>query len=180
MHILVINGSLRKESFNRKLAVAAQGVMPDGVTSELAELHGIPLYDGDVEAAGLPESVVAFRQKIAAADGVLIAMPEYNFSISGVLKNAIDWASRPPAQPFHSKPVAMLGTGGMSGTLRGQMHLRQVFLYLQSYPMGRPEFMLAHASKQFDAEGQMMDEKAVEQLTKFVEAFVAWVGKMSA
>ncbi len=179
MHILIINGSLRKESFNRKLALAAQEALPASVASELFELHSIPLYDGDVEAAGLPQSVVTFREKIRAADGVLIAMPEYNFSISGVLKNAIDWASRPPDQPFDKKPVAIMGASvGIFGTIRGQAHLRQVFLFLNSYVMGRPEFLLGQNVQKFDAAGKLTDEKSRELLGKFVEAVVAWVGKM--
>jgi len=178
MHIVIIVGSLRKDSVNRKLALAAQGLLPEDATSEIAELHGIPLYDGDLEV-NYPEVVTDLRERIRKADGVLIAVPEYNYSVSGVLKNALDWVSRPPrTQPFNQKPVAVMGAGGMGGTVRGQMHLRQIMLYLEAYVMGRPELLLAQGTSKFDGEGNLIDEKSKEQLERFVASFVGWVEKM--
>ena len=174
--ILGINGSLRRESFNRKLLKAVVELLPEGVTIEVFELHDIPLYNGDVEAEGLPEAVVAFREKIRGADAILIATPEYNYSVAGVLKNAIDWASRPPDPPFNGKPVAIMGASpGAYGTVRAQGHLRQVLQCLNTRTMPRPEFMLSSAQEKLNASGNLTDEKTRKLLSAFLSAFIEWI-----
>src|SRR5437660_4905537 len=117
--VLGISGSLRKSSFNTALLRAAQGLAPEGLTITLADIHAIPVYDEDVRTQGFPDAVAKLREAIAAADALLFATPEYNYSVSGVLKNAIDWASRPPSQPFAGKPMSIIGASGrMGGTMR--------------------------------------------------------------
>src|SRR5918997_1838619 len=143
MKILGISGSLRKGSFNSGALRAAQSLAPEGMTIEVAEIGDIPLYNEDVRTAGLPPSVERFRGEIAAADALLVVSPEYNFSVPGVLKNAIDWASRPPNQPFNEKPVAIMGaSGGPVGTARAQYHLRQVLYGLNAYVLNKPEVFI--------------------------------------
>jgi chromate reductase len=170
-------GSLRAESFNRALLGAAVEVAPEGMTIEIQDISAIPLYDADLEAAGLPESVAAFRRAIAAADGLLIATPEYNHGVSGVTKNAIDWASRPPRQsPLDGKPVGIMGASpGMTGTARGQSQLRQAFGFTNSYCMPQPEILVARAHEKFDAEGRLTDVATREHLAKYLSAFAGWV-----
>jgi len=127
VHVLGISGSLRKASYNTALLRPASELLPRGMTLEVFDLSSIPLYNDDVRALGFPKPVQEFRSRIAAADALLIATPEYNFSIPGVLKNAIDWASRPPDPPLDGKPLAIMGAStGNFGTVRAQMHLRQV------------------------------------------------------
>ncbi len=175
MKLLAIQGALRVESTNRKLLKVAISHLPKGVTTEIYELHDIPFYDGDVEAKGLPEVVVEFRKKIENADGILIATPEYNYGVPGVLKNAIDWASRPPKQPFDKKPVVILGaSSGMFGTARAQIQMRLLMQYLNAYAMPRPEFLLGMSAEKFDSEGNLKDEKSRELLEKFMKAAVEW------
>jgi chromate reductase len=129
MKILGISGSLRKESFNTRLLHVAQTLAPAGVTIEVFDLAPIPLYNEDVRAAGYPPPVAALREAIRGADALLFATPEYNYSVSGVLKNAIDWASRPPDVPLLDKPAAVMGAStGLNGTVRAQFHLRQILV----------------------------------------------------
>ncbi|MDE3153603.1 MAG: NAD(P)H-dependent oxidoreductase [Acidobacteriota bacterium] len=182
LRIAGIAGSLRAGSFNRALLRAAQELAPAGMTIVVAEIGDLPLYNADVEAAGLPAPVVALKQAIQAADGLLIATPEYNYSIPGVLKNAIDWASRPPGKaPLNGKPAALMGaTGGNWGTIRAQLALRQSLLFTETYLMLKPEMLVAKASEKFDAEGRLTDEYTREFLRKFLIAFEAWVGRMKA
>jgi len=179
MQIIFIVGSLRRESFNLKLAKVAAGMLPEGVTGEVATLHDIPLYDTDLEAEW-PVAATTLREKIRGADGVVIVTPEYNYSFSGVLKNALDWISRPPAtQPFNGKPTAIMGaSGGLYGTVRAQGHLRQVLQFLNAATMPKPEFLLGQAQTKFDAEGNLNDAKAKEQLGKFMEEFVRKCGSV--
>src|ERR1022692_1054349 len=149
--VLGICGSLRKLSINRGLLRAAQQLTPQGVSLEFFDLLGIPPYNQDDE--GKPPGIVTeFKARIRAADAILIATPEYNYSIPGVLKNAIDWASRPYGDSaWEGKPVAVMGaSGGLQGTSRAQYHLRQVFVFLNMYPLNRPEVMIAGASQKFD------------------------------
>ena len=121
LKVLGISGSLRAKSFNSGALRAAQELVPEGMSIDIADISGVPLYNGDVEADGMPEAVVRLRDQIREADGLLIVTPEYNYSIPGVLKNAIDWASRPPDQPFDAKPMAIMGASpGGSGTMRCQ------------------------------------------------------------
>lgn len=179
MHILGISGSLRKHSLNTASLHACLDLLPPGVTMEIFDIAAIPLYNEDVREQGFPAPVQLFRDKIAAADAVLFATPEYNYSIPGVLKNAIDWASRPPAQPFDGKPIAMLGASpGAFGTARSQYHLRQVFVYLNGLILNRPEVMIATAPSKFDADGKLTDVATAGHISKMLAALVTWTQKV--
>ncbi len=180
--VVGIAGSLRAGSFNRALLRAARELAPEGMTIEIAEIGDLPLYNADVESAGLPAPVAALKQALQKADGLLIATPEYNYSIPGVLKNAIDWASRPPGKaPLNGKPAALMGaTPGVWGTVRAQLALRQSLLFTETYLMLKPEMLVAKAAEKFDAEGRLTDETTREFLRKFLLAFEAWVRKMKA
>jgi chromate reductase len=179
VHVLGFSGSLRKASNNRGLIRAASQVLPEGMTLEIADLSEIPLYNGDQEAAGAPDGVKAFKAKIIAADALLIATPEYNFSIPGVLKNALDWASRPPKDsPLSGKPLAILGAGGPSGTVRAQIALRQVAGFINMLPLNRPEVLVARAWEKFDAEGNLKDEATFQQIAELLKALDAWTRRL--
>lgn len=158
LRVLGISGSLRKDSFNTALLRAAVEVAPEDVRFEIADLREIPLYDEDVRARGLPTSVQRLRDQIAAADALLIVTPEYNFSVPGVLKNAIDWASRPPSQPFAGKPLAIMGaSSGLSGTMRAQYHLRQIAVFLDMHPINKPEVFVRSGAEKI-SNGKLTDE----------------------
>jgi chromate reductase len=175
--VLAFAGSLRQASLNRSLLRAAVERTPEGMSIEVFDLKGVPLYDGDVEAAGDPEGVRAFKAAIAAADGLLIATPEYNHGVPGVTKNAVDWASRPPRGAVLSgKPVGIIGASpGITGTARGQSQLRQAFEFTNSYCMPQPELLVFKAHEKFDAEGRLTDEATGKFLAAYLEAFAAWV-----
>src|SRR5439155_19505391 len=144
-------GHPRKGLFNAAVLRAARRDGAAHIAAETFDLHGIPLYDGDVEAQGLPAAVKRFRERIAAADALLIVTPEYNYSMAGVLKNAIDWASRPPDQPFRGKPVALAGASmGGFGTARAQYHLRQTCVFLDMVPLNKPEVFVSAAHQKVD------------------------------
>jgi chromate reductase len=179
--ILGIPGSLRKASFNRGLLRAAQDMTPEGVKIEIYDLDDIPLYNGDVEAVGVPQPVQDFADAIRRADALLIASPEYNYSMSGVLKNAIDWASRPSVKnPFRHKPIGIIGaSGGQYGTARSQIALRQVLAsVIEAYVMIKPELLVNSASNRFDEHGNLTDDDVRERLSQFVEALVAWAKRV--
>lgn len=180
IRILGICGSLRKESYNRRLLSAAREELAEGSQLEMADLAGIPIYDGDVEKAGLPAAVQRLKQQIRGADALLIASPEYNYSISGVLKNAIDWCSRPPQDnPFRDKPLAIMGaSAGLLGTARAQYHLRQVAVSLDMHVLNRPEVMVGQVETKFDAEGRLIDAKTRELVHKLMVALVNWVQRL--
>ncbi len=181
IRILGISGSLRKASTNTGLLRAAADLLPEGMTLETFDLAPIGPYNEDVRAEGFPGPAQKLREAIASADGVLFASPEYNYSVTGVLKNAIDWASRPPEQPFDGKPVAIMGaTMGLAGTARAQYHLRQMGVALNWHAMNRPEIMVAHSGGKFDAEGNLTDEETRKHLAKFLEAFRTWVLRFKA
>jgi len=181
IRILAFAGSLRKASYNAAALRALQGLAPAGVTIAIHDLSDIPLYNEDVEKQGLPASVVTFRQAIAAADALLLATPEYNYSVPGVLKNAIDWASRPPEQPFDGKPMAILGASpGFAGTARAQYHLRQMFIYMNAQILNRPEVFISAAHTKFDAQGNLTDEATRKQLQTLLDALLARVERKSA
>lgn len=180
MHLLGISGSLRKNSLNTAALRACQNLLPSDVTLSLFDIAPIPLYNEDVREQGFPPAVEQLRAQIAAADALIIATPEYNYSIPGVLKNAIDWASRPPEQPFENKPIALIGaTPGGFGTSRSQYHLRQVFIYLNGLLLNRPEVMISSAPSKFDAQGKLIDAATAEQLRKMLVALVAWRRRLS-
>jgi len=177
--ILALSGSLRRDSFNTHLLQAAKALAPAGVELDVRTLHGIPLYDGDVEAQGLPEAVIELGAAIVAADGLLISTPEYNHSIPGVLKNALDWVSRPSgsgARIFGNKPTAIMGaTPGGAGTMRSQDVLLHVLRAFGSDVWFGPWMTVSHAHKLFDAEGRLSDAATSEQLGKFVAGFAQFV-----
>ena len=159
--VLGICGSLRKASFNMAALKTAIELKPPGMEVAVADISQIPLYNEDVRAQGFPPPVETLRRQIRAADALLFVSPEYNYSMSGVLKNAIDWASRPPDQPFAGKPVAIMGAGaGMAGTARAQYDLRRSCVFLDMHPVNKPEVLIGQAQTKFDADGRLTDEAA--------------------
>ncbi len=180
IQILAVAGSLRKGSFNRALIRAAKELLPDNVTLVEFDISNIPLYNGDVEAIGFPESVQEFRQQIATADALLIATPEYNYSIPGVLKNAIDWASRGPNQPFFGKPLGLMGVGGTLGTGRSQYHLRQVSVVLNMYPINKPEVLIQYSKEKFDDAGNLIDPTAKKFIREHLKALAEFTRTLSS
>ena len=177
--ILGISGSLRKDSYNTAALRVAQQVVGEGVEITLADISAIPLYNDDVRLEGLPPSVVSLGEQIASADAVLIATPEYNYSIPGVLKNTIDWLSKIPEQPFIRKPLAMLGASmGAMGTARSQYDLRKVFVSLNAHVLNQPEIMIASAHARFDADGNMTDEKTRELIATQIVALQEWAMRL--
>ena len=174
--ILGISGSLRKNSFNRSLLEAAFELKPDNMDIEIFDISDIPLYNEDTRVLGEPDPVKLFKQKIAEADALLIATPEYNYSIPGVLKNAIDWASRPPSDsPLNGKPLAIMGAGGRMGTVRAQNHLRQIAVETNMLTMNKPEVLVARAREKFDKDGKLTDERTKAQIRKLLNAFTDWI-----
>lgn len=171
--ILGIPGSTRKGSYNRGLLVAAQALAPEGVTVDLFDLSPIPFFSADSE----PESVVNFRKALTEADGVLIASPEYNFSMTGVLKNALDWGSRPAfASPFVQKKVAVVSASpGPAGGVRGQQHLKTVLLGMTANVFPTSEFAVGLAKDRFDDLGLLTDTKTKEKLIDLLERFASWI-----
>jgi chromate reductase len=179
--VLGISGSLRQGSCNTAALREAVILAPSGMSIEFADLTQIPIYNEDIYTQGFPEAVDRFRQQIREADALLWATPEYNYSVPGVLKNAIDWASRPPEQPFAGKPAAVFGaSAGRFGTARAQYHLRQSMVFLDVHMMNRPEVMIAGAPALFDTQGRLMDERTREQLRGLLEAFYVWIIKHKA
>lgn len=161
IHVLGFSGSLRQESYNTALLRAAGELLPDSMTLETFDLAPIPLYNEDVRREGFPVGVRQFRERIAQADALLIATPEYNLSISGVLKNAIDWASRPDDgfRPLDGKPVAIMGaTTGAFGTSRAQTDLRGILFHTNCHVVNKPEVLLMKAKEKFDADLRLTDE----------------------
>jgi chromate reductase len=176
VRILGMAGSLRRGSFNAATLRAAQELTPPGMTIEIFDIAPIPLYNEDVREQGFPAPVEDLRARIKAADGLLIVTPEYNYSIPGVLKNAIDWASRPPEQPFDDKPIGLMGaSAGMLGSARAQYHLRQCFIFLNALVMSRPEVMIPQAHNKFDAAGKLTDQATGDFITAHLVALKAWV-----
>jgi chromate reductase len=158
IHILGISGSLRRTSYNTALLHAAADLLPAGATLEILTLAEIPLFNQDEETP-LPPAVRAFKDLIAAADAVIFATPEYNASLPGVLKNAIDWASRPPDRVLDGKLAAIIGAStGQFGTLRAQLHLRQILSHINMQVVNKPEVYVMQAKSKFDADGRLTDE----------------------
>ena len=179
--ILGICGSLRQGSYNRALLRAASELLPDGVQLMTAEIGDLPLFNQDFEKDP-PPIVQTFKQTVRAADAILFASPEYNYSIAGVLKNAIDWASRPYGDnSWEGKPVAIIGaSSGLSGTMRAQYHLRQTFVFLDMRPINRPEVFVTNAAEHFDATGNLTDEKTRQKLEELLMALTVWTRQLSA
>ncbi len=175
--LLGLVGSLRKASLNRALLRAVGELLPAHVSLTTWDRLGeIPPYDGDVEAKGMPEPVVSLGAAIKAADALVIATPEYNYSIPGQLKNAIDWVSRGQPAPIRGKVLGIVGASmGMSGTMRAQYHLRQCCVFLDMKPMNQPEILLPRAQERFDAEGKLTDGGTRKLLEAFGVSLAAWV-----
>jgi chromate reductase len=177
--VLAIPGSLRRASFNRMALAAAAELAPEGMVIETCEIRGLPFYDGDVEAAGMPDVVEAFREKVRAADALLLVTPEYNASISAVLKNAIDWASRPPHQPVDGKPIAILSASpGALGGVRAQLHLRQILGNINGLVVVQPQVLIGNAGQRFDAEGKLTDEPTRDFVRNLMTALKTWTIKL--
>jgi chromate reductase len=173
--VLGLCGSLRRGSYNLAALRAAQELAPEGMRIEIGDLGGLPLYNDDVRAAGYPPVVAALRDAIRAADALLFGCPEYNYSVTGVLKNAIDWGSRPPDQPFAGKPGAIVGaSGGAVGTARAQQHLRQIGLSVDVKFVARPEVLIASSAERFDAEGRLVNEQSRQLIAKLLVALRDW------
>lgn len=165
LHIAGISGSLRKGSLNTALLTTVQSLLPSDVTFERIEIGTLPLFNSDLEADGPVPVLTDFRERLMRANALVIASPEYNFSIPGVLKNALDWASRGKDSPLQNKPVAIMGASpGMLGTSRMQMHLRQVFLFNNMQTVVKPEVFIAQAPSKFDANGNLIDQKTIETI----------------
>jgi chromate reductase len=177
IRIVGFAGSLREQSYNRALLRAATELLPPGMSIEIHDLREVPLYNGDVEAAGDPPGVAALKAAVRAADGVLMATPEYNHGVPGVMKNTIDWLSRPPqGAVLGKKPVGLIGASpGATGSARGQSQLRQAFEFTNSYCMPQPEYLLFRAHEKIDAEGRLTDEASRAFLGKYLVAFADWV-----
>lgn len=174
LHFVAMSGSLRKGSFNTMLLHNAMQLLPEGVSMEIASIADIPLYNADNDlpiATERPEPVKNFRDILAKADGIVIVSPEYNYSIPGGLKNAIDWASRGQDSPLLRKPVAVMGaTTGLWGTVRMQLAFEAVFLFLDMKPVQKPEVLVAQAPKKFDENGKLTDDIAVDLVRKKLQA----------
>jgi chromate reductase, NAD(P)H dehydrogenase (quinone) len=179
MQILGICGSLRKGSYNMHALRACNELMPEGMTMTVAEIGDIPLFNQDIYDAGLPAPAKRFRDQVAAADGLLIASPEYNFSVTGALKNAIDWGSRPPNQVFLEKPVAIFSaTGGPLGGARVQYDLRRMLGQLVAHVQPKPEVFIGAAQTKFDAQGKLTDETTRKFLGELLVGLKAWIIRM--
>lgn len=174
--ILGIVGSLRKGSYNRSALKVAQELVPDGAVLNLIELHDIPIFNQDDEMTP-PASVVEFKRQILAADAIIFATPEYNYSIPGVLKNAIDWASRPYGHSaWQDKPAALMGASpGNLGTARAQYHLRQILVAQNMPVVSQPEVMISNAAQRFDEAGRLSDEPTRQHILKLLNALVRLV-----
>jgi chromate reductase, NAD(P)H dehydrogenase (quinone) len=178
--ILGFAGSLRKNSYNKSLLQAALELLPEDVELEVYDLDGIPPFNADLENQPA-EKVKEFKAKIKAADAILIATPEYNYSIPGVLKNAIDCASRPYGDnAFAHKPVAIMGaSSGMIGTARAQYHLRQCFVFLSCFALNQPEVMVPFAQDKIDKDGTVTDQKARKKIRELLESLVTWTRRLT-
>jgi chromate reductase len=174
IHILAIPGSLRKGSFNRGLLVAAAESLPENTTLEIFDLHAIPFYNEDLEKAGDPPAVAELKAKITAADALMIATPEYNHSIPGVLKNALDWASRGKYPAVSGKPLAILGGGGNYGSVRAQDDLRKVATTINLLVLNRPEVAVQRIREKFDNEGRLADEATRQAIAAQLLALRDW------
>jgi chromate reductase len=173
--VLGLSGSLRKGSYNTAALNAARDLAPPGMTIVTADISDLPLYNEDVKEKGFPPPAERFRNQIRSADALLFVTPEYNYSVPGVLKNAIDWASRPPEQPFAGKPAAIMGASpGALGTARAQYHLRQMCVFLDVRVLNRPEVMISNASDRFDANGRLIHEPTNGFIRQLLTSLQQW------
>lgn len=179
LSIAGISGSLRRASWNTGLLRAAQEVAPEDVTIEIIDISELPLYNQDHDGPHAPAAVLRFKEQLAAADALLFAVPEYNYSITGVLKNAIDWASRPPpSSPLNDKPTAIMGAGGMVGTVRAQLHFRQIAVFNNMHVLNKPEVRVMKAWEKFDADGNLVDEAIRMEVRALLESLVTWTKRL--
>lgn len=179
--ILGISGSLRQGSFNTAALRAAQKLAPEGAEITIASLADIPLYDQDLRDKTVPPAVETLCKQVMAADALLFATPEYNYSVSGVLKNAIDWLSRLEPQPFAGKPAAVFGASmSLFGSARAQYDLRRIMIYLDVHFVNKPEVMIAQAHERFDDTGKLTHEPTRKFLGKLVGELVTWTQRIKA
>jgi chromate reductase len=180
--IVAFSGSLRRRSFNRALIEAARELAPAAMSIETIEIGGLPFYDADLEANGDPPAVADFKASLGQADGLLIATPEHNGGISGLLSNAIDWASRLPGRsPLAGKPVALVGASpSLVGTARAQLHLRQLLGHARARVLPPPELLIASAHQRFDAELRLTHEGSRRVLADLLERFRRWIARERA
>lgn len=180
LRVLGIAGSLRVKSYNRGLLQAAMENAPPSMVIDIFDIEPIPVYNGDVEANGDPDSVAAFKSAIRGADALLIATPEYNYGIPGVLKNAIDWASRPPGKSaLMEKAAAIMGaTPGTGGTARAQLQLRQTLAAARAHVLTQPEIFISSAPSKFDEEGRLNDEETLKHIRKLLDGLVIWTRRL--
>jgi len=179
IRILGICGSLRRESFNKAALNAATELVPEGATIEVFDIDGLPGFNQDDEQ-NPPAKVTELKKKIRESDAVLFVTPEYNYSVPGVLKNAIDWASRPYGDSaWDGKPAAIMGASiGAIGTARAQYHLRQMMVFLNMFPINRPEVMISNCPKGFDEQGNLTDEKTRDLIRQLLENLVNWTRQL--
>lgn len=179
LHIVSFSGSLRRASYNTALLRVAATLAPPDMTLEILDLAPLPLFNEDSEKP-FPDAVAAFRARLAQADAVLIATPEYNTSVSGALKNALDWASRAPEPPLKEKPVAIIGAStGNFGTARVQLHLRQILTHIGALPLGKPEVLIPRAEQAFAADGTLVDAAARGFLQDLLNALARWTRRVA-
>jgi chromate reductase len=178
--ILGFAGSLRKDSYNKALLHAAMKLIPKKAKLEIFDIEGIPLFNQDLEDR-MPQKVKEFKAKIRVADALLIVTPEYNYSVPGVLKNAIDWASRPFGDnSFDGKPVAIMSASpGIIGGLRAQYHLRQILVSLNMNAVNMPEIIVASADKKIDENGNLTDEETRKRIKQLLESLIGWTEKLT-
>jgi chromate reductase len=179
MNILGFAGSLRKGSYNKAILRATMELLPKDAKLEIFDLEGIPPFNQDLERRP-PEKVREFKAKIKQADAIVIATPEHNYSLPGVLKNAIDWASRPFGEnAFDGKPVAIMSASiGMLGGARAQYHLRQIFVFLNMYPVNKPEVMVPFAQEKINEQGVVVDEQTREKIRELLDSLIAWTKEL--
>lgn len=179
VRILGIAGSLRRASYNRGALRAATKLVPEGATIEVFELDGIPGFNQDDEQ-NPPAKIVELKQRVREADAILFVTPEYNYSVPGVLKNAIDWASRPYGDnAWNGKPAAIMGASiGAIATARAQYHLRQMMVFLNMFPVNQTEVMIGNAAERFDAQGNLTDETTKDFIRRLLQDLVEWTRRL--
>ncbi len=179
INVLGFGYSLRKGSYSRAMLNAAIGLAPEGMHIDAFDIRDMPNFNQDAEQP-MPEIVRRFKEKIKSADAILISTPEYNYSIPGYLKNAIDWASRPYGDnSFEGKPVALMSSSlGMLGGSRAQYHLRQVLVFLDMHPLNRPEVMVSAVHEKLDSDGKLKDEKTREKIAELLVALADWTSRL--
>lgn len=179
--IVAFSGSLRESSFNTAAIKAACHLLPENCSLEILDISNLPLYNQEQDGANTPQEVIALAQKVANADAILFATPEYNYSVPGVLKNAIDWLSRQQPQPFSGKPAAMMSASmSILGGARAQYHLRQIMIYLDVHFVNKPEVMIASAHDKFNDKGELTDELTRDFIKQLIDSLLSWNHKLKS